>query len=53
MRSVNLSLTVDEAGEAERIWTLLSDRGQIFMPIEETFFAHDSGSSETGSAPPR
>ena len=39
MRSVYLSLTVDSAGEAERIWALLSDGGQIFMPIEETFFA--------------
>jgi PhnB protein len=39
MRSVYLSLTVDNASEAERIWTLLSDGGQIFMPMEETFFA--------------
>ena len=39
MRSVYLSLTVDSAGEAERIWALLSDGGQIFMPMEETFFA--------------
>jgi PhnB protein len=39
MRSVYLSLTVDSAAEAERIWALLSEGGQIFMPIEETFFA--------------
>jgi PhnB protein len=39
MRSVYLSLTVDSAAEAERIWTLLSKGGQIFMPMEETFFA--------------
>ena len=39
MRSVYLSLTVDTAAEAERIWSLLSDGGQIFMPMEETFFA--------------
>jgi len=39
MRSVYLSLTVDGSAEAERIWTLLSDGGQIFMPMEETFFA--------------
>ena len=39
MRSVYLSLTVESAAEAERIWTLLSDGGQIFMPMEETFFA--------------
>src|SRR5262245_1296196 len=39
MRSVYLSLTVASATEAERIWALLSDGGQIFMPMEETFFA--------------
>jgi PhnB protein len=39
MRSVYLSLSVDGAAEAERVWTLLSDGGQIFMPMEETFFA--------------
>jgi PhnB protein len=39
MRSAYLTLTVDSAPEAERIWALLSDGGQIFMPMEETFFA--------------
>jgi PhnB protein len=39
MRSVYLSLTVDGTAEAERIWTLLADRGQILMRMEETFFA--------------
>lgn len=39
MRSVYLSLTVDSTEEAERIHALLSDGGQIFMPMEETFFA--------------
>jgi PhnB protein len=39
MRSVYLTLTVDGAAEAERIWALLSDGGQIFMKMEETFFA--------------
>jgi len=39
MRSVYLSLTVDSAAEAQRIWALLSDGGQILMPMEETFFA--------------
>ncbi len=39
MRSVYLSLTVDSAADAERIWALLSDGGQIFMRMEETFFA--------------
>jgi PhnB protein len=39
MRSVYLSLTVDGAAEAERIWALLSNGGQILMAMEETFFA--------------
>jgi PhnB protein len=39
MRSVYLSLTVDSAAEAERLWAVLSDGGQVFMPMEETFFA--------------
>ena len=39
MRSVYLSLAVSSIEEAERIYALLSDGGQIFMPMEETFFA--------------
>jgi PhnB protein len=39
MRSAYLTLTVDSAEEAERLYTLLSDGGQIFMKLEETFFA--------------
>jgi PhnB protein len=40
MRSAYLSLTVDSVGEAERVYALLTEGGEIFMPIEETFFAH-------------
>ena len=40
MRSAYLSLIVDSTPEAERIYALLSGGGQIFMPMEETFFAH-------------
>jgi len=39
MRSVYLSLSVNTTGEAERIFALLSDGGEIFMPMQETFFA--------------
>ena len=39
MRSAYLTLTVDSAAEAERVWALLSDGGQILMRMEETFFA--------------
>jgi PhnB protein len=40
MRSVYLSLSVNATGEAERIFALLSDGGETFMPMQETFFAH-------------
>jgi PhnB protein len=39
MRSAYLSLAVDSSEEAERLYALLSDRGEIFMPMEETYFA--------------
>jgi len=39
MRSAYLSLTVDSIDEAERIYALLSENGQIFMAMQETFFA--------------
>lgn len=43
MRSVYLTLAVDSAAEAERIWALLSDGGTILMRLEETFFADRFG----------
>ena len=39
MRSAYLSLGVDTSEEADRVYKLLSDGGQVFMPIGETFFA--------------
>jgi PhnB protein len=39
MRSAYLSLAVDSDQEAERVYALLTDGGEIFMPMEETFFA--------------
>ena len=39
MRSAYVSLTVDTAAEAERIYALLSNEGQVFMKMEQTFFA--------------
>jgi PhnB protein len=39
MRSAYLSLTVESKEKAERIYALLSEGGQIFMPMQETFFA--------------
>ena len=39
MRSSYLTLTVDTTDEAERLYALLAEEGQIFMKMEETFFA--------------
>ncbi|HMJ17487.1 MAG TPA: VOC family protein [Gemmatimonadaceae bacterium] len=39
MRSVYLYLSVDSAKEAERVHKLLGEGGEIFMPMEETFYA--------------
>jgi len=39
MRSAYLSLLVSSIEEAERIYAVLSDGGEIFMRMEETFFA--------------
>ena len=39
MRSAYLTLTADSADQAELLYALLTDGGQIFMKMEETFFA--------------
>jgi PhnB protein len=39
MRSAYLSLLLDSSEEAERVYALLSENGEIFMPLAETFFA--------------
>jgi PhnB protein len=39
MRSAYLTLMLDSDEEADRIYGLLTEGGQIFMPMEETFFA--------------
>jgi PhnB protein len=40
MRSAYLTLRVDSATEAERLYALLGESGQIFMKMEQTFFAN-------------
>lgn len=39
MRSVYLSLTVADSAEAERVWSLLADGGEVYMRMQETFYA--------------
>ena len=40
MRSAYLSLTVDSEEDAERLYGLLSDGGEVFMKMEKTPFAN-------------
>ena|SRR5438270_1926979 len=39
MRSVYLYLAMDSVEEVERVHALLAEGGEIFMPLQETFFA--------------
>ena len=39
MRSAYLTLTLDSVEDADRIYALLTDGGEIFMKMQETFFA--------------
>jgi PhnB protein len=39
MRSAYLSLLATSDAKAERIFSVLSDGGEVFMPMQETFFA--------------
>jgi len=43
MRSAYLSLSVESDAEAERIFSALSEGGEVFMPMEDTFFASRFG----------
>lgn len=40
MRSAYLSLSLDSEAEADRVYALLADGGQVFMPMERTAFAN-------------
>lgn len=40
MRSAYLTLILDSNEEAERVYGLLAENGEIFMKLEETFYAH-------------
>jgi PhnB protein len=43
MRSAYLTLNTESDSEAERIFSALSDGGQVLMPMQETFFASRFG----------
>lgn len=40
IRSAYLSLLLDSNAEAERVYALLTEGGEIYMAMAETFFAH-------------
>lgn len=40
VRSAYLSLNLETIKEAERVYAVLSEGGQVAMPMGETFFAH-------------
>ena len=40
MRSAYLTLTLDTPSEADRVYAVLSEGGEIFMKMETTFFAN-------------
>jgi PhnB protein len=43
MRSAYLTLNTESDSEAERIFSALSEGGQVLMPMQETFFASRFG----------
>jgi len=43
VRSAYLTLLTDSSEEAERVFGALSQGGEVFMPLKETFFAHRFG----------
>lgn len=43
MRSAYLSISAESDAEAERMFSALSGGGDIFMPLQETFFASRFG----------
>lgn len=43
IRSVYLCLSADSNADAERIYELLKEGGEVYMPMQETFFAERFG----------
>jgi PhnB protein len=40
MRSAYLTMTLDTEAEAERVYAVLAEGGEVFMPIQKTHFAN-------------
>lgn len=43
MKGFSVSLSIDDPGDAERIFRVMSENGTIQMPIQETFWARRFG----------
>jgi PhnB protein len=43
MRSAYLTISTGDTPEAERLYKVLSEGGEVFMAMNETFFAHRFG----------
>jgi PhnB protein len=39
MQGVSVSLSVEEPGDADRVFAALAENGTVRMPIQETFWA--------------
>jgi PhnB protein len=42
-KGITISISIEDPKEAESIFTALSEKGTICMPIQETFWAHRFG----------
>ncbi len=42
-QGITISLSIEKPEEADSVFKALSEKGQIMMPIEETFWAHRFG----------
>ena len=40
MRSASVTLSLDQEADAERVYALLADGGEVFMKLEKTFYAN-------------
>ncbi len=50
-QGVSVMLNIGAAAEADRIFKTLAEKGEVRMPIQETFWARRSACSLTSSAP--
>jgi PhnB protein len=42
-QGIHVSLQIDQAEEAERVWASLTEQGRVTMPLQQTFWAERFG----------